>query len=165
VTVRPVLHLICGMVGAGKTTLAKAIEQESGAIRFSPDEWLLALMQDVHDRAEMDRLRNSVEALQWTVAQSLLRQGVDVVLENGFWGREERLDYCAGGQALGARVLLHLLELPRDELVRRVAARNRVTTARSLQITEAEIDHWLPRFERPDAQELAAYDEVDLRSG
>lgn len=160
----PDLHLVCGMVGAGKTTLAKAIEQD-GAVRFCPDEWLLALMRDVHDRAEMDRLRTPVEVLQWTVAQSLLGKGVDVVLENGFWVRQERLEYAAAGRALGARVLLHLLDPPRDELVRRVVARNRRMQARSLHITEAEIDHWLRRFERPDAAELAGYDEVDVRTG
>jgi len=159
----PILHLVCGMIGAGKTTLARTIEQTTGAIRFSPDEWLLALMQDVHDRGEMDRMRDNVEALQWTTARSLLTRGVDVVLENGFWHRRERLEYRTSGRALGARVVLHLLDPPRDELVRRVAARNLETEARSLHITADEVDHWLARFERPDAEELAAYDEVDVR--
>ena len=160
---RPVLHLVCGMIGAGKTTLAKQIEQDTGAIRFCPDEWLLALMQDVHDRGEMDRLRPAVEALQWSVARSLLGAGVDVVLENGFWIRQERLDYCSQGKALGAEVRLYFLDLPRDELLRRVAVRNEVTDARSLKITAAEIDHWSNRFERPEGEEIDGYDRVEVR--
>ena len=87
----PTLHLLCGMAGAGKTTLAKRIEAETGAVRLSPDEWLLELMADPGDRAEMDRKRPSVEALQWQVAARLLDKGLDVVLENGFWQRDTLL--------------------------------------------------------------------------
>lgn len=159
------LHLVSGMIGAGKTTLARHIEQEQGAFRFCPDEWLLTLMQDVHDRAELDRLRGDVEALQWTVAQQLLVRDQPVVLENGFWRRQERLDYCATGQALGARVILHFLDPPLETLQQRVAARNRQTEARSLKITAAEVRHWFDRLERPDPEELTTYDAVDLRDG
>jgi hypothetical protein len=32
------LHLMCGLPGSGKTTLAERIERESNALRLSP-EW------------------------------------------------------------------------------------------------------------------------------
>ncbi len=151
------------MAGAGKTTLAKQIEAQTGALRLSPDEWLLELMADPADRAEMDRMRPSVEALQWQVAGGFLERGLDVVLENGFWHRDERLDRCRTGQRLGACVVLHFLDVPRDLLLKRIQARNRTLEARALFITEQELDRWLGSwFQRPDEGELAAYDRYVL---
>jgi len=59
------LFLICGLPGAGKTTLAKHLEQTRPALRLSPDEWIASLLADTSDSAEIERLHSSVEALQW----------------------------------------------------------------------------------------------------
>ena len=32
------IHLICGFMGFGKTTLAKKLAEETGAVRLTPDE-------------------------------------------------------------------------------------------------------------------------------
>lgn len=37
------LFLMVGLPGSGKTTRAKELERETGAIRFTPDEWHLFL--------------------------------------------------------------------------------------------------------------------------
>jgi predicted kinase len=52
----PVLILICGLPGAGKTTLARRLEQELPAIRLSPDEWIADLGVDFYNEAFRDRL-------------------------------------------------------------------------------------------------------------
>jgi predicted kinase len=155
----PTLYLLSGMAGAGKTTRARQIEAETGAVRFSPDEWLLELMSDPDDRSEMDRMRPLVEDLQWQVAGNLLTKGLDVVLENGFWRRTERLERCRAGQQLGARVVLYFLDPPGDVLFERIRLRNLNPPAKSLYITERELDLWLgSRLERPEDDELDAYD-------
>jgi predicted kinase len=40
------VHLICGFLGAGKTTFAKALAEQKSAIRFSIDELYLRLFAD-----------------------------------------------------------------------------------------------------------------------
>ena len=35
----PLLHMVCGGVGAGKTTYARKLADEIGGLRFSIDEW------------------------------------------------------------------------------------------------------------------------------
>jgi predicted kinase len=97
------LFLICGLPGAGKITLAKQLERLQPAVRFAPDEWIAALLADVTDTTERDRLRSPVEAVQWEVAKRLLTLGIDVVLEWGFWSRDERVRYRSQAEALGAR--------------------------------------------------------------
>ena len=96
------LHLICGLPGSGKTTLAKQLEKSESAVRFCPDEWIADLLLNPNDRKEMDRLRDIVESIQWSFAKRLLALGVDVILENGFWSREERSRFRAEAEAVGA---------------------------------------------------------------
>ena len=97
------LFLICGLPGAGKTTLAKQIERTRPALRLSPDEWIEPLLADVSDKVELDRLRSPVESVQWEATTKVLALGVDVILEWGFWSREERRHYREQAEALGAR--------------------------------------------------------------
>lgn len=50
---KPILTLMVGLPGAGKTTAARQLEEETGAIRFTPDEWHLFLFgNDFHDPAQ-----------------------------------------------------------------------------------------------------------------
>src|ERR1700675_5014825 len=96
------LFLICGLPGAGKTTFAKHLEVSPSALRLSPDEWIVRILEDPSDTVELDRLRDPVENLQWDVAQKALSLGVSVVLENGFWARQERTMFQSQARALGA---------------------------------------------------------------
>lgn len=63
------LIVICGLPGSGKTTLARQLATEHGGVRLCPDEWMAELGVNLWDGAFRDR----VEALQWALAQDLLR--------------------------------------------------------------------------------------------
>lgn len=149
------LFLICGLPGAGKTTLARQLEREHAALRLCPDEWIVALLADAADIEERDRLRAPVEAIQWEVAQRVLALGRDVVLEWGFWSREERARYRAQAEALGARVELRYLAVERDELWARLARRNADLPPGTFAVREDELDLWWGWFEAPTDDELA----------
>lgn len=148
------LFLICGLPGSGKTTLARQLEQSQPALRLSPDEWIAPILADTADTEELDRLRAPVEAIQWQVAQRVLTLGLDVVLEWGFWSREERSHYRARAEAIGAQVKLHYLEVARDELWARLSRRNAALPPGTFVVTEAQLDRWWGWFEPPTADEL-----------
>ena len=152
------LFLICGMAGAGKTTYARQLEKQCAALRFSPDEWIDEIIEEASDKAELDRLRDPVEALQWATAQKVLRLGVSVILENGFWSKQERMALRAQARALGANVELHYLEMAKDELWHRIEKRNADLPAGSFLVTEQELESWLAAFEPPTPAELRTYD-------
>ena len=101
---RPRLIIVCGLPGAGKTTHAKRLVAELGAVRSSPDEWMDALGIDIYD----EEARARIEALQWELTQDLLRLGQTAVIEWGTWSKAERDMLREAARKLGASVELLL---------------------------------------------------------
>ena len=102
------------------------------------------------------RARDTLERRFWILAQDVLRTGASVILESGFWLRSDRDEKRLGAMAIGAAVELRFLDVPIDELVRRLDERE--GTSASARISRAELELWLPLFEPPDAEELALFD-------
>lgn len=150
------LILICGLPGAGKTTLAKKLTVERNAIRLCPDDWIIAILKDLNDIAERDRLRDPMEQLLWQKAQQLLQLGLTVILENGFWSKTEREGYLATGKSLGASVELYFVDAPFAELWERVEKRN--TDPNEFLLTKKELEDARKAFQPPTQDEGKAYD-------
>ena len=148
------LFLICGLPGSGKTTVAREIEFSHSALRLCPDEWIASLLTDITDNVELDRLRTPVESVQWEVAKRVLSLGINVVLENGFWSRDERASYRSQAEALGARVKLVYLNVERDELWARLSKRNENLSPGTFVVREDQLDLWLSWFQPPTADEI-----------
>lgn len=157
------VFLLCGLPGSGKTTLARQIERERRAIRLAPDEWIAALFgPDIQQRDPETfhgLARDRTEALQREVAGRLLALGVDVILENGFWGRSERDEHRTWARAQGARVAMRYLEVAREELWRRLERRNSTLSPGTFHVERAQLDRWFDHFEAPTPAELALDDD------
>ena len=149
------LILICGLPGSGKTTLAKQLASEVPAVRLCPEEWKHDLGIDYYD--EQGRVR--LEKRLWRLAQELLGLGQSVILENGFWAREEREELRLGARSLNVAVELHYLEAAVDELWRRLEMRNEEAKPGTVPIKREDLEKWADQFEAPDASELALFDE------
>jgi len=148
----PTLFLLCGLPGSGKTTLARQIEYERSALVFSEDEWMARLYPAAMGHG--DEKRELIKAVQWETAARVLRLGIDVVLDWGFWGRDERDEFRARAVAIGARAELCYLNVPRAELLNRLITRNADLPPDTFPVTEAQIDEWSGWFEPPTADEL-----------
>lgn len=146
--------LVCGMPGAGKSTLARRLAEERDAVRLCPDEWFVALGLDPHDA----RLRRRFERLQWAHGLDLLARGLTVVVDNGSWARVERRRLREQAQAVGAAVELHLLDVDLEERWRRVERRN--AEPGTVVISRAQLEDYQRWWQPPDAAELGEYDVV-----
>ena len=102
--------------------------------------------------------REKVEHELWRLAQEILRLGLSVVLDFGLWARIERDEMRSVARGLGVGVELHYLDVPTDELWRRIEARNSEPPWDSYPIRRADLDEWLRIFQAPDAAELALFD-------
>ncbi len=161
----PIIHLVCGSTGAGKTTYADGLAQTLGGVRFSIDEWMAGLFwmdspQPPDPAWAMERVSRCTERI-WATAAQVAGRGLACVLDLGFSTREQRARIAALAQAAGLGVRLHVVEVGAEERWRRVQARDRdrlETRQLTFDITREMFDFVERLWEPPDAAELAALD-------
>lgn len=145
------LYLMVGLPGAGKTTRARALAVEHDALRLSPDVWMIPL----YGASDPDGKRDVLEGRLVSVALQVLALGTSVVLDFGFWGRDERSSLRALAAALGAAAEVVYLPVDRSTQRARIGRRWDTAPEATFAMTDAEIDDYRRVFEEPDAVELA----------
>ena len=148
------LHLMVGLPCSGKTTLAKKLEYERSALRLTPEEWQVGLFGQDAEEPEHDARHSLIEAMLWKIASRALELGTNVILDFGFWAREEREEYRLRAKRLGASSEVHFLDVPKEELLRRLAVRNSQPSQESFHISEESMKPWIEFFQRPTLEEL-----------
>jgi predicted kinase len=147
----PLVYLLAGLTGSGKTTLAKAMEA-AGVVRLCVDEEVFARHGrhgiDYPEHEYPDHERPVVEQVRRRLVE-LVRAGHSVVLDYGLWRRSEREDYKRLVERAGGRWLLLYLPVDRAELLRRLTERNRRDDANALTVTASTLDEFIARFEPP----------------
>ncbi|MEM1444891.1 MAG: ATP-binding protein [Planctomycetota bacterium] len=165
----PELHVICGLPGTGKTTLARRLEAELPGVRLCPDEWITSIFPSGRHAYISDTYRDPIEQLQWRLGKRMLRADCSVIIEWGTWGRSERDRLRDEGRAVGAKVVLHFLDAPLDELRRRLLARNQHLPEGEIHMPPEGLDGWLEEWatliQRPTPDEFARWDVARLPDG
>ena len=113
----PIAHLIHGYIGAGKTTFARKLEKEQSAVRFSADEWMVALYGHNPPVEHFAEYFESVDELIWKTALDVLQVGCDVIIDSGFWTRVSRDTARRRLHAIRASAKFYSVSCP-DDLMR-----------------------------------------------
>jgi hypothetical protein len=80
------LFLTVGLPATGKTTAARRLEVDQRALRLTKDEWMKALYGDENPTSASD----VIEGRLIDIGLRALELGVNVVIDFGLWGRDER---------------------------------------------------------------------------
>ena len=83
------VFLICGKICSGKSTYSEKLRKEHGAVLLSVDEITLNLFGQ-HCGDEHDNYVERTEKYHFEKSLEILEVGVNVILDWGFWTKEER---------------------------------------------------------------------------
>ena len=116
--------MLHGFVCSGKTTYAKKIERDEGAVRFTPDEWMVKLFGVDPPADNFSANYDSVLALMVHYWTQLLRMNIDVILDFGFWNRNYRDAIRDEVNKSGGIPKLYLFAIPEETARERCEKRN-----------------------------------------
>jgi len=150
----PRMFVLVGLPAAGKTSRARELASEWSALRLTPDEWMIPLF----GQEQPEGKRNVLEGRLIWLALSALRSGVNVVLDFGVWGKDERSALRALAASVGATSELVYLQVDEEEQWRRVQARSLTDAVTTFEMTKADLEQWRQIFQPPDAKELESAD-------
>jgi predicted kinase len=93
--------------------------------------------------------------LIWHAASEFLRRSVDVILDDGFFLRDNRVRYVELASAVGARTKIHYLDTPVGVLRARLEERNAKLPRYNFHIEPDTLHGFLGLFEAPSELEGA----------
>jgi predicted kinase len=134
-------------MGSGKTTFARRLERECGAVRISHDEWMVRLHGWNPPEEHFSEYRAQVENLIWDEATRVIGAGTDVILDHGFWTRESRDAARDRARSVGAAAKFYEVFCPQEIMRARALKRSKSPKTDSLWIDGAGFDKLLGAFE------------------
>lgn len=141
------MYLIHGFPGAGKTTYAKKLEKETGAHRYTADEWMRERHGPNPPPARFASYLTQIKEDILADAALKYAQGRDVILDYGFWKHEDRQRYRKIAIEMGFTPALHYIYADNDEMERRVLERTQELPDGQLIIDQNAIHEFRKSFE------------------
>ena len=149
----PTMHLVCGKIASGKSTLSVRLASAAQTVRISEDSLLAQLYPgQIASRADYVACTARLRAAIAPLALQLLQAGVSVVLDfpantpaSRAWMRELF-------QQAGTQHVLHYLDVSADECKARLRLRN-ASGLHPFSTSDADFDAITRHFVPPSAAE------------
>lgn len=152
-TSTPVLHMVCGKIGAGKSTLTKQLAAAPGTVLISEDAWLAALYPgEIRELPDYVRCAGRLKQAMTPHVAALLRAGASVVLDFPANTVASRQWMRGIFEAAGAAHALHFLDVPDAVCKERLRARNASGT-HPFETTDEQFELITSHFAAPSPQE------------
>jgi len=153
------LHLISGLPCSGKTTHSRRLHASRDSVLFTLDQWLITLFgrYSIADVGHGEHVRRvlACRELIWSVASELLQRSVDVILDDGFFLRENRMQFIERARAAGAAATIHFVSAPLRVVRERLEARNAHLPEFNFRIAADTLQQYLELYETPSSDEGA----------
>ena len=154
-----IIILISGLIGAGKSTYARKLASEIGALRFSIDEWMMALFsadfpEELNFKWSMERIYR-IEEQMWSLVPQLMTLDCAVIFDLGLLQREHRQKFYNWAKESSYKIETHVIEADKKLRWQRVTNRNdEKGETYSLEVNQEMFDFCEDLYEYPDEEEL-----------
>lgn len=150
---RATLHMLCGKIAAGKSTLAHSLLQEAKTILISEDRWLSLLFRDeIRSVADYARCAGRLREAMGGHVSALLRSGLSVVLDFPANTVANRQWMRGVFEQAGADHRLHYLDVP-DAVCKARLHRRNAAGSHDFAATDAEYEMITAYFVPPAVSE------------
>jgi predicted kinase len=153
---QPTLFLTVGLPCTGKTTAARRIETEQEALRLTKDEWVKALYGHKNPPSAQD----VIEGRLIQIGLRALELGINVVIDYGLWGRDERSALRKAAVDLGAMVEMRYFVTPAEQR-RRLDQRQAEAPDTTWPMSDEELAEWAANIDIPTPGELDGSETID----
>lgn len=148
--------MICGRICCGKSTYARRLCAELGAVLLSVDEIMLAVFGQYAGEKHDEYVEN-IKRYLFCKSAELIGAGINVILDWGLWTRNERRTAREFYAARNIRCELHYINISEELWLERLCKRNALVKAG--EANEYFVDENLARkfasvFEAPDSEEI-----------
>jgi predicted kinase len=150
---KPVAHIVVGFIGSGKTTFARKLEKETGAVRFTKDEWMVRLFGNTPPKDTFEEYDHKMASLATDMALKCLKAGITVIIDEGFWVKEQRDEIREKVRNVGAIPRMYYLKVPLEVMKARTLRRTEEPPIDSFTIDEESFNHYWNFFQPPDKDE------------
>jgi predicted kinase len=150
---QPTVYLICGFIGAGKTTFSKKLAEETGAVRITKDEWLIHIFGNSPLIDHYDEYNSRIIEIATNMAFEFVARGVDVIIDEGFWPKAQRAEIVKRVESAGAKPVVYYVESPVELMRARTIKRSKNPTKDSFEISEEMFNSYLQYWQAPDESE------------
>lgn len=146
------LHMLCGKIGAGKSTLAAELGCFPDTLVLSEDAWLVRLYPENRGVDDYVRAAGRLRRAMGEHVVQLLRTGISVVLDFPANTLANRLWMRSLFEAAAVPHILHYLDVSDEECRARLQRRNESGSALYV-VTDAQFALVTSQFEAPNPDE------------
>ena len=147
------LHMLCGKIAAGKSTLTARLSAAPNTVSLSEDDWLSRLYPgQIVDLAGYVRHAARLREVIAPHVEALLKAGLSVVLDFPANTVANRTWMRGIVERSGARHVLHVLDVPDDVCRARLRARN-AARQHAYAASDAEFEVFTAYFTPPTKDE------------
>ena len=129
------------------------------AALFTLDRWLITLFgkYSIDDVGHEEHVRRVLACrdLIWSAASELLRRGADVILDDGFFLRENRMRVIDLSKAVGGSAKIHFVDTPLNVIEARLEVPNASLPPHNFRIGPEMLRAFVGLFEVPGSDEGA----------
>jgi predicted kinase len=138
-----------GLPGSGKTTFSKKLQQDLNIPRLSLDEEYSKLGGDLDSPKWNTDIETEANETIRRQMKEIIQRGDSVILDFCPWKKEDRHKYREYIKSIGAVDHVYYLDIPSEELKRRLEVRNDNPSNDTHIVTVDMLDAFTTRFDPP----------------